>query len=201
MRCIAFTYGLRRGTSTIVRALALSVALGWIPARAQLTESYRIQPTDSLIVEVVNEPKLAAREFRVSSNGEISYPFIGSVRAAGRTTVEVQEEIKRLLETDYLVNAQVIVHVREYRKQQVAVFGQVQRPQLVDIPPERRMTVVEAIAAAGGLTRLARPSHIELTRQGSTERIRLRLEDLSNPEKPQVYVEPGDMVFVPESRI
>jgi polysaccharide export outer membrane protein len=168
---------------------------------AQLSESYRVQPTDVLVIEVVNEPKLAAKQFRVSSNGEVSYPFIGAVPAAGRTVVEIQREIKRLLEIDYLVDAQVIVQVGEFRKQQVSVFGQVNRPGLIDIPPERRLTVIEAIAAAGGLTRLARPSHIELTRQGIAEKMRLRFSQLQDPEQPPVYVEPNDLIYVPESRI
>jgi polysaccharide export outer membrane protein len=165
-----------------------------------ISDSYRVQPTDVLIIEVVNEPQLAAKEFRVSSNGEVSFPFIGALGAAGRTTVEIQTELKALLEADYLVNAQVLVQVKEFRKQQISVFGQVNRPGLIDIPPERKMTVIEAITSAAGFTRLARTSDIQLTRMGRSEPMRFSVEDLRNPEK-TVYVEPGDVIFVPESRI
>jgi polysaccharide export outer membrane protein len=167
---------------------------------ALVSESYRVQPTDILIIDVVNEAQLAAKEFRVTAGGDISYPFIGAVKAGGRTPLEIQNEVKRLLETDYLVSAQVLVQVREFRKQQISVFGQVNRPGLYELPPERRMTVMEAIALAQGLTRLARSSDIQLTRQGQTEPLRFSLEDLRKPEK-VVYVEPGDVIFVPESRI
>lgn len=167
-----------------------------------VSESYRIQPTDVLVIEVVNEPKLAAKEFRVTASGEISYPFIGLIQAAGRTTQQVEEAIKALLEEDYLVNAQVLVQVRQFRAQQVAVLGQVQKPMMIDIPPERRMTMLEAITAAGGLTRLARSSAIQLTRPGRPEPLKFKLSELqsSDPAK-VVYVEPGDVIFVPESRI
>lgn len=167
-----------------------------------ISESYRIQPTDVLVIEVVNEPKLAAKEFRVTASGEISYPFIGLIQAAARTTQEVEEAIKALLEEDYLVNAQVLVQVRQFRAQQVAVLGQVQKPMMIDIPPERRMTMLEAITAAGGLTRLARSSAIQLTRPGRPEPLKFKLSELqsSDPAK-VVYVEPGDVIFVPESRI
>lgn len=169
-------------------------------ARGQVSESYKVQPTDILIVEVANEPKLAAREFRVSASGEISYPFIGAIRAANRTIEEIQTELKRLLETDYLVNAQVLVQVKDFRKKLVSVFGQVNRPGLIEIPPERKMTVIEAITAAGGLTRLARSSGIQLIREGKKDPMLYNMDDLKNPDRP-IYVESGDVVFVPESRI
>jgi protein involved in polysaccharide export with SLBB domain len=59
---------------------------------------------------------------------------------------------------------------------------------------------MDAIAAAGGTTRLARTSDIQLTRPGRPEPLRFREEELRNPDKP-VIVEQGDVIFVPESRI
>ncbi len=184
----------------IAVVLAASLGLGALAARGQVSESYKVQPTDVLIIEIANEPKLSAKEFRVAASGEISYPFIGAVRAANRTTVEIQEEVKRLLETDYLVNAQVLVQVRDFRKKIVSVFGQVNKPGLIEIPPERKMTAIEAISAAGGLTRLARQSGIQLIREGKKEPTLYNMDELKNPDKP-VYVENGDMIFIPESRI
>lgn len=183
-----------------VALVSVWLGLGAVTARAQITESYKVQPTDILIIEVANEPKLNAKEFRVAASGELSYPFIGAVRAAGRTTVEIQEEVKRLLEKDYLVNAQVLVQVRDFRKKLVSVFGQVNKPGLIEIPPERKMTVIEAITAAQGMTRLARQSGIQVIREGKKDPTLYNLDELKNPDKP-VYVDNGDMIFVPESRI
>lgn len=199
MTCIASRFGWRPAIRAIGRLAGIGLAAGGVALAAPLTDSYRVQATDILVIEVVNEPQLAAKEFRVSSNGEVSYPFIGAIKAAGRTTVEIQDELKRLLETDYLVNAQVLVQVKEFRRQQVSVLGQVAKAGLVDIPPERKMTVIEAITTAGGLTRLARTSNIELRREGLKEPMRFSLEELRNPNKP-VLVEPGDVIFVDESR-
>lgn len=167
---------------------------------AEITETYRIQPTDIVIIDVVNEPKLAGKEFRVSASGEVSYPYIGVVKAAGRTPTEVQAEIKERLEADYLVNAQVLVQVKEFRKRLVSVQGQVVRPGLVEIPAERRLSVNEAIAMAGGFTRIARTSDVQLMRVGRSEPIRFTAEELRNPDK-AVYLEPGDVIYIPESRI
>lgn len=180
--------------------MCVFLAVAGAAAQGQLSESYRIQPTDILVIEVVNEPQLAARDFHVSSSGEISYPYLGGIRAAGRTTVEVMREVKEKLEADYLVNAQVLVSVRDYRKQQISVIGQVNKPGLIDIPPERKLTVMQAIAVAGGLNPRARTSNIQLTREGRPEPMRFSLDELKDPEK-AVYVEAGDVIFVPESRI
>lgn len=184
----------------VLRGL-VAMLLGCLGATtdAQISESYKLQPTDILIIDVVNEPQLGAKEFRVSASGEVSYPFIGAVKVVDRTTTEVQTELKRLLEADYLVNAQVIVQVKEFRKQLVNVMGQVGRPGLVEIPAERKMTVLEAINVAGGVTRLARTSDIELIRHGRAEPVKYNLEELKNPEKP-IYVEPGDIIHVKEAR-
>ncbi len=227
MTCIAFPFVSRRAIERGIRRGMLLVALLVYPAtpsrcvaadapttvaapdtdtlrsiaeRVGLGESYRIQPTDVLIIEVVNEPQLAAKQFRVSANGEISYPYLGAIKTAGKTTIQLQDELRRLLEADYLVNAQVHVEVAEFRKEQVSVFGQVNKPSLVDIPPGRRLTVIEAIAVAGGFTRLARTSDIRLSRAGLEDPMRFSVRELQNPEKP-VYVEPGDTIYVPESRI
>lgn len=201
MPFIVSRFAWRRGIERLARLVVAFLLVGAGPVvRAQLTDAYRIQPTDVIIIDVVNEPQLAAKEFRVGSNGQISYPFVGAVKVAARTTSEVQEEVKRLLESDYLVNAQVLVQVKEFRKQTVIVVGSVNRQGLVEIPAERKWTVFEAISAAGGFTRLARTSDIQLTRLGRNEPMRFSQEELRNPDK-AVYVEPGDVIFVPESRI
>ena len=203
MISIGFRSALRRATEAGRGWLvlwAVCVGLSAPTARAQVSESYKVQPTDILIIEIANEPKLGAKEFRVSAIGEISYPFIGAVKAADRSTVEIQEEVKRLLEADFLVNAQVMVQVRDFRKKLVTVSGSVAKPGLIEIPPERRMTAIEAITAAGGSTRLARQSGIQLFREGKKEPTLYNLDELKNPDKP-VYVESGDLIYVPESRI
>lgn len=184
-----------------LRILAFAAALlsGRVRAEILTNESYKIRPTDILIIEVANEPKLAGKEFRVTGTGEISYPYLGAIKVIDRTPAEVQAELKTQLEADYLVNAQVIVQVKEFRKRFVSVIGQVNRPGPVEIPAERRMTVIEAITFAGGTTRLARTGDIQLTRSGR-EPMRFSLEDQRNPEK-AILLEEGDVIFVPESRI
>jgi len=205
MKSTAFRCAFRRAISGVAGLALLLTVFAGLRCPAQAVETYKIQPTDILIVEVVNEPQLTAKEFRVSADGEVSYPFIGAIKVGNRTPTEVQAELKTLLETDYLVSAQVIVQVKEYRKRFISVLGQVMKPGQYEIPAERRWTILDALAAAGGTTRLARTSDIQLNRPengraGKPEPLHFREEDLRNPDKP-AYVEQGDVIFVPESRI
>lgn len=200
MSSIAFRSAWSRASEAGRLFATLLLAWGSLDSLAQSGESYKLQPTDIVVVDVVNEPQLGAKEYRVTATGEISYPFIGAIKVVDRTTTDVQTELKRLLEADYLVNAQVIVQVKEFRKQLISIIGQVARPGLIEIPAERKMTVLEAIGAAGGTTRLAKTSDIELIRAGRSEPMRLSLEELKNPEK-TIYVEAGDVIHVKESRI
>ncbi len=164
------------------------------------SDTYKFQAQDTLLIEVVNEPSITAKEFRVSADGEISYPYIGTLKVVGRTPVDVQTEVKKLLEDDYLVSAQVIVQVKEYRKNLVSVIGQVNKPGQVEIPPERKLSVIEAISNAQGYTRLARKGDIEVSRPGQKP-LRCSDEEQRNSPEKVIYLEPGDIVYVSESRI
>lgn len=167
---------------------------------AKVTDTYKIQPQDILVVEVTNEPSIGAKELRVTARGEISFPYIGAIKVAGRTPADVQDEIKSLLEADYLVDAQVIAQVKEYRKRTVMVLGQVNRAGAVEIPPEGKLSVIEAIAGANGYTRYARKSDIEVSRAGQKSIRCSDDEQRNNPDK-AIYLEDKDVVFVHESRI
>lgn len=185
--------------------LALALALLAVPPALRAAEpppeDYRLQPLDLIVVDVVGEPTLS-KEFRISASGEINYPFLGNVRVADKTTSLVAQEIKAALEADYLVNAQVIVQVRDFRKNLVFVFGQVNKPGAVEIPPERRLSLIEAITMAMGFTRLAKTSDVQVSRVGEAETFRFNADDLrKNTDASRVfYLQPGDQVFVPEAR-
>ena len=192
-------------TSRTIAACWLALLLAFLPGGSRAAEvvpaDYRIQPQDTIIVDVVGEPILS-KEFRVSASGEINFPFLGNVQVADKTTSAIAQEVKAALEADYLVNAQVIVQVRDFRKNLVFVFGQVNKPGAVEIPPERQLTLIEAITMAMGFTRLAKTSDIQVTRVGEERQFRFNADALRrNTDASQVfYLQPGDQVFVPEAR-
>jgi protein involved in polysaccharide export with SLBB domain len=80
------------------------------------------------------------------------------------------------------------------------VIGQVNRPGEVQIPPEGKLTVIEAIGFANGYTRYARKSDIEVSKKGQKS-VRCSDDEQRNSPDKVLYLEHGDVVFVHESRI
>jgi polysaccharide export outer membrane protein len=184
----------------------IAVGLGWLALAgpgvavwAQQTETSdrKIAPQDVLSITIVGEKDLPV-EFRVSASGTIDFPFLGTVEVKDKTPAEVAVMLKEALAKDYFVDPQVIVSVKEYRKQFVRVIGQVIRGGLVELPSEQRFDLVDALAAAGGLTNLANKNKISVTRKGKTETYSLdQLKEIKDPAK-RVWVEPDDLIVVPE---
>jgi polysaccharide export outer membrane protein len=179
--------------------------LGWLifwsaPGYAEGTNEhkYLLAPQDILIIDVFGEKELS-REFKVEGNGEITYPLLGVVKVEGLTTAEVETRLKTLLGKDYLVDPQVTVSVKIYRKRIVTVMGEVTRPGAFELPGEQKWTIVDAIGQAGGPTKAANKKRIQFTRKGKTQDF--RLDDLQKVADPQkvIWLEPGDSINVPQT--
>jgi len=159
---------------------------------------HKIAPLDVIMIDVVGEKDLS-KELRVSTSGTITFPFLGSIEVKGKTPAEVESLLKEKLEKDYLVDPQVIITVKEYRSRTVSVIGQVNKPGVIALPAEQKLSILEAIAQAGDLAKSANKNRIEVSRKGKTQKF--TLDDLkkdNNPEK-KFWLEPGDVIYVHES--
>ena len=93
----------------------------------------------------------------------------------------------------------MLVLVKTYRISNVTVMGQVGSPGLIDLPAERRLDILSGIAQAGGFTKLARTSRIDLTRGGVTKTYDLeKLKKGAYPAK-EIWLSPDDLIYVHES--
>ena len=119
-------------------------------AHAQRAE-HLLGPGDVIRIAVYQNPDLSL-ETRISDLGEITFPLVGTINLAGRSTTSAQNEIARLLrEGNFVNNPQVNVALMQVRSAQVSILGQVARPGRY--PIEATSTKVsEMIAAAGGIT-------------------------------------------------
>jgi protein involved in polysaccharide export with SLBB domain len=164
---------------------------------AAITTDYKVSPQDVLTISVVGEKDLT-QECRVSTSGTITYAWLSNVEVAGKTPPQIEQELRTALDKDYLVEPTVIVALKEYRAREVNVVGQVNKPGPVTIPPERPMTIIEAITRAQGLTLRGNRSKIEFTRRGKKQTLRWEdLDKITDPTK-QIYVEPGDVIEIGE---
>lgn len=146
-------------------------------------------------------------ETRIPDNGIISYPLIGPVQAAGKSSSGLEDVIRQKLAADYLQSPTVTVTVKEYVKRRVFIVGGVAKPDGYELPPSGRLTVLQLVAAAGGLTDRAVKDAVQvIRRQGKSERAVLRLplsevESRLSQGKGDVDLElwPDDLVVVPTS--
>ena len=105
----------------------------------------------------------------------------------------------KICKKDYIRDPHVLVLVKTYRVSNVTVMGQVGSPGLIDLPAERRLDILSGIAQAGGFTKLARTSKIDLTRAGVTQTYDLeKLKKETNPAK-KIWLSPDDLIYVHES--
>lgn len=178
--------------------LALAAALQAVDRQQG---DYFLAAGDLIEVSVYREAELL-RQVRVSQNGVISFPLIGEVKVLGLSVLETERLISQRL-TGYLVSPQVTVFIKEYKSKQIYVLGEVAKPGSFGLPPETKMTVVEAIALAGGFTAVAAPDRTRVIRRkaGQSETLLVEVSAITRRgEKDRdIPLEPNDVVFVPQS--
>jgi polysaccharide export outer membrane protein len=159
---------------------------------------YVIGPDDVLSVNVWKEPEIS-RSLPVRPDGNISLPLVGDLMASGHTPVQLQSEIRQQLVT-YLSNPEVTVVVQEAKSHRFNIVGEVDKPgSYVMSSP---MTVLDAIALAGGLRDFARETKIYVLRvnaDGSRVRLPFNYKRVirGSDLKADVQLEPRDTIVVP----
>jgi len=167
-------------------ALLLTVAALWSTEGVTADQDYRLSSGDRLRVIVFGHDDLSG-EVEVNSNGEISLPLIDEVSAAGRSLAELESAIVGALKPDYLKNPRVSIEMVDYRP--FYIIGEVTAPGSYSYV--NGMTVVNAVAVAGGFTYRARKGRIMIKRESETDTIEITAE-MDTP------VQPGDVIEVPE---
>lgn len=125
-----------------------------VPLRAiEPSEDYRLGAPDRIELDVFELEKpgtITKLELEVSTQGDIMVPYVGAVRARGKTITELKAAIETGL-ARVIVEPQVMVFVKDYRSHQVSVMGAVDKPGVFFLT-RNRVTLVEALSLAGGLT-------------------------------------------------
>jgi polysaccharide export outer membrane protein len=168
--------------------------LSSVPIKAQ---DYLIGPDDALKITVYREEDMD-REVRVSSDGYISFPLLGKVKAEGLTVPALERDMIMEL-TKYLKNPQVTVFIKEYST--ISVTGQVNEPG--SFPLRGELSVIEAIGLAKGFTKIAAQNNVKIMRMesGKKKTITVKVADISKrgDKSKDVPLKRGDIVYVPES--
>lgn len=167
----------------------------------QKSSNYVLQSGDLVEIKVFMEQDMD-RELRVSSNGTVTFPLIGNVKIGGYSVCEAEEQLVEKLKF-YIKNPQVSMLIKEYANKMVYVLGQVKKPSEISIPPEKSITVLEAITSVGGFTDIANTSKVKILRMenGKQKSIEVDINAITKQGKKSLDVKllPGDVVFVPQS--
>ncbi|MCR9223177.1 MAG: polysaccharide export protein [Hyphomonas sp.] len=147
---------------------------------------YRLGPADQLRVTVFGHDDLS-NQYTVASNGTISFPLIGDVEAAGLTVTEFQRITEQRLSEGFLKSPRVTAEIMTFRP--FYILGEVSRAG--EYPYTNRLTVLNAIATAGGFSHRANRKVIAIKSFSDTEERRVELT-------PSTYVQPGDTIRVLE---
>jgi polysaccharide biosynthesis/export protein len=159
---------------------------------------YIIGTDDLLVINVWKEPEIS-RNVPVRPDGRISLPLVGDLTAGGLTPLQLQNEIKQRL-LNYISHPEVTVIVQEIKSQKFNVVGEVEKPG--SYPLSRPMTVLDAIAVAGGFRDFAKTTKIYILRvnaEGSRARIPFNYKEVIKGKKltQNVELEARDTVVVP----
>ena len=163
---------------------------------------YVLSANDQVAIEVFGEDDLRTNG-RLNSEGNLSLPLLGSVHLAGLTLTQATSRVTELYARDYLVNPKVNVSLVGYAKRRFTILGQVNRPGSFEMPEgsPTGIDLLEAIAMAGGYTRIAAPERITVRRRGTRgdEVLKVDGKRLARGSTTNFVVLPGDTITVGES--
>jgi protein involved in polysaccharide export with SLBB domain len=160
--------------------------------------SSALGPGDLLEVRVFQEPELSGI-FRVSSEGTIDFPLCGRVSVGGKTSSETADIFTACLQKGFLKHPSVSVLIREYNSKKVFIFGEVAKPGT--FPYEENMNIVQVVTLAGGFTKTAAKNNVSVTRviDNQERKIKVPVQDIGVGSEKNFLLQPGDIIFVPES--
>lgn len=140
----------------------LAVDTYFAPIYRQFHETYKLGPGDQLAVRVANQPDYTLEHTKVSPSGRLYHPLLGELEVAGLTVPQLQKFFDTEL-AEYLLEPKVSVELLEANSAKIGVLGEVRQPGIIVLT--RPLTVLDAIASAGGFADTGSKSNVSLLRQ------------------------------------
>jgi polysaccharide export outer membrane protein len=161
---------------------------------------YLLAANDVVSVVVYQEEDLSAK-VRVSKDGSIVLPLLGSVTVGGKTRETAARMIRDLLAEKYLVSPQVSLDIAEYAKRRFTVLGQVSRPGSYEMPGDESVNLLQAISMAGGYSRLGTGRGVTVQRGQGTDKktFKLDADSMAKDKDVKIFeIEADDTITVGE---
>ena len=172
-----------------------------VPASAGVSApaGYTLTAGDQVAVEVFGEDDLRTNG-KLNSEGNLTVPLLGSIHLAGLTPTQAASKVTELYSRDYLVNPKINVTLLAYGSRRFTILGQIGRPGIFEMSPDG-MDLLEAIAMAGGYTRIAAPERITVRRHTASgdQILKVNAKRFTKGKGGGFRVQPGDTITVGES--
>jgi polysaccharide export outer membrane protein len=160
-------------------------------------DTYIIGDDDVLSIDVWKEPEVS-RTVPVRSDGKISLPLAGEVQASGMTPLQLEKLLAAKLQS-FISEPEVTVIVTQIKSQKYNVLGMVSKPG--SYPLTNSVTVLDAIALAGGFRDFAKQKSIYILRENTSGESRLpfNYKDVIKGKNSaqNIKIQPGDTIVVP----
>ena len=156
------------------------------PPAAASADSYVLGPNDRIRLKVYGEPDITG-EYEINSGGQVSIPLAGHIKAAGATTPQLERSIAAALAKGIVRDPRVNIEIAQYRP--YYILGEVKKSG--EYPYRLGLTVMDAVASAGGFTYRANENKVFLRRSGAGA------EETYALDAP-VPIFPGDNIRIPE---
>ena len=161
---------------------------------------YQVGPNDILDINVLQPEQLTNTE-TVSPDGNITFPYIGTVPVKGQTLAQIQDDIQKRLSDGYMKYPVVSVSLKESHSRRFFVYGEVVRPGAYDI--EENMTVLRGISLAGGFSQFGSASRVKVLRlkkgTGGYDVIKVNVKDvMDGVADADPAIDQGDIIVVSE---
>lgn len=185
----------------VVAETKLSAPEGVIEAKGEQSAPYLLQAGDEVNIQVFREPELSGK-FLLSADGGIRHSLLGNVHLGGLSLMDAEAQMTSLLAENYLVSPSVMVSMESTRRDQVLLLGEVKKPGSYPMLSGERLTLIGAIAGAGGFTDLASPNRVRIVRlvDGHPSTLRVRVADVmeGKGKERDIVLAPNDVITVPE---
>ena len=167
-----------------------------VPQPPALSDEYRLGPGDKLRIEVYKDAQLS-QSAQIRPDGKVTLPLIGDVKAVGLTPIELRDAITNSLK-EYITNPTVTVIVVEATAPLAYVMGEVNHPGAITL--QGPLTIIQALALAGGLKDFADAKNIRVLRRTPTgvQTIAFNYKETLKSSGDSIYLRPGDTVVVPD---
>ncbi len=184
---VFMTFGAMTGAGQAQVAAPVAPAAAPAPAVSPVQSmDYLLGPADKVRVTVYGEPSLSG-EFFVTGSGLMSLPLIGEIKAGGMTVGQFQQAVQKALSDGYLKDPRVSAEVLTFRP--FYILGEVEKPGTY--PYTSGLTVLNAVATAGGFTYRADKKNVWIKHNGETTENKSELT-------PSIVVAPGDTIRIGE---